>query len=136
RRARRQGRGGDARGAAAALRSGGVHPLRQPARAVAGHAREPGLQAGRAAVRDGRRPSRRARAGTRAGGPRRRRAGHRLDIPRCRPRARRSGRTGLDPVNEREYPSLLTTIGIVALVVATVILVFFGIGYLIGRIVL
>jgi hypothetical protein len=39
-------------------------------------------------------------------------------------------------VNEREYPSLLTTIGIVALVVATVILVFFGIGYLIGRVVL
>jgi preprotein translocase subunit SecE len=39
-------------------------------------------------------------------------------------------------VNEREYPSLLTTSGIVALVVATVILVFFAIGYLIGRIVL
>jgi preprotein translocase subunit SecE len=39
-------------------------------------------------------------------------------------------------VNEREYPSLLTTIGIVAAVVATVILIFFGIGYLIGRIVL
>ena len=39
-------------------------------------------------------------------------------------------------MNEREYPSLLTTIGIVALVVAMVILVFFGIGYLIGRLVL
>jgi preprotein translocase subunit SecE len=39
-------------------------------------------------------------------------------------------------VNERAYPSLLTTIGIVALVVATVILLFFGIGYMIGRIVL
>ena len=39
-------------------------------------------------------------------------------------------------MNEREYPSLLTTVGIVALVVAAVILVFFGIGYLIGRIVL
>ena len=30
-------------------------------------------------------------------------------------------------MNEREYPSLLTTIGIVAAVVAAVILVFFGI---------
>jgi preprotein translocase subunit SecE len=39
-------------------------------------------------------------------------------------------------VNEREYPSLLTTIGIVAAVVAAVILVFFGIGYLIGRLIL
>jgi preprotein translocase subunit SecE len=39
-------------------------------------------------------------------------------------------------VNDREYPSLLTTIGIVAAVVAAVILVFFGIGYLIGRLVL
>ena len=42
----------------------------------------------------------------------------------------------LDAVNEREYPSLLTTIGIVAAVVAAVILVFFGIGYLIGRLIL
>jgi hypothetical protein len=32
-----------------------------------------------------------------------------------------------------EQPSLLTMIGIVALVVAIVILVFFGIGYLFGR---
>lgn len=39
-------------------------------------------------------------------------------------------------MNEREYPSLLTTIGIVAAVVAAVILVFFGIGYLIGRLIL
>jgi hypothetical protein len=39
-------------------------------------------------------------------------------------------------VNDREFPSLLTIIGIVAIVVAVVILVFFGIGYLIGRLVL
>jgi preprotein translocase subunit SecE len=32
-----------------------------------------------------------------------------------------------------EQPSFLTMIGIVALVVAVVILVFFGIGYLFGR---
>jgi preprotein translocase subunit SecE len=39
-------------------------------------------------------------------------------------------------VNDGEFPSLLTIIGIVAIVVAVVILVFFGIGYLIGRLVL
>ena len=37
---------------------------------------------------------------------------------------------------ERDFPSLLTIVGIVAVVVALVILVFFGIGYLIGRLVL
>jgi preprotein translocase subunit SecE len=39
-------------------------------------------------------------------------------------------------VNDGEFPSLLTIIGIVAIVVAIVILVFFGIGYLIGRLIL
>jgi preprotein translocase subunit SecE len=34
---------------------------------------------------------------------------------------------------EREEPSFLTMIGLVALVVAVVILVFFAIGYLFGR---
>ena len=34
---------------------------------------------------------------------------------------------------ERDEPSFLTMIGLVALVVAVVILVFFGIGYLFGR---
>jgi preprotein translocase subunit SecE len=38
--------------------------------------------------------------------------------------------------DDREFPSLLTMVGIVAVVVAVVILVFFGIGYLIGRLVL
>jgi type IV secretory pathway VirB2 component (pilin) len=37
-------------------------------------------------------------------------------------------------VNEHdEQPSFLTMIGLVALIVAVVILVFFGIGYLFGR---
>ena len=37
-------------------------------------------------------------------------------------------------MNEREdQPSFLTMIGLVALIVAVVILVFFGIGYLFGR---
>jgi hypothetical protein len=39
-------------------------------------------------------------------------------------------------MNDREFPSLLAMVGIVAVVVAVVILVFFGIGYLIGRLVL
>jgi hypothetical protein len=37
-------------------------------------------------------------------------------------------------VNDRDdYPSFLTMIGLVALIVAVVILVFFGIGYAFGR---
>jgi hypothetical protein len=36
-------------------------------------------------------------------------------------------------VNEDRGPSFLVMIGFVAVVVATVILVFFGIGYLLGR---
>lgn len=38
-------------------------------------------------------------------------------------------------MNERdEQPSFLTMIGLIALIVAVVILVFFGIGYLFGRV--
>ncbi len=38
------------------------------------------------------------------------------------------------PVNDRDdQPSFLAMIGLVALIVAVVILVFFGIGYLFGR---
>ena len=36
-------------------------------------------------------------------------------------------------MNERDQPRFLTMIGLVALIVAVVILVFFGIGYLFGR---
>jgi len=36
-------------------------------------------------------------------------------------------------VNDRDQPGFLPMIGLVALVVAVVILVFFGIGYLFGR---
>jgi hypothetical protein len=44
-------------------------------------------------------------------------------------------RKGLDAVNDRDQnPSFLTMIGLVALIVAVVILVFFGIGYLFGRV--
>jgi hypothetical protein len=41
--------------------------------------------------------------------------------------------TGFAPMDGREGPSFGTMIGLVALVVAAVILVFFGIGYAIGR---
>ena len=38
-------------------------------------------------------------------------------------------------MNERDdHPSFLTLVGLVALLVAVVILVFFGIGYLLGRV--
>ena len=38
-------------------------------------------------------------------------------------------------MNERdEQPGFLTMVGLVALIVAVVILVFFGIGYLLGRV--
>ena len=41
----------------------------------------------------------------------------------------------MNTVDEQdEHPSFLTMIGLVALIVAVVILVFFGIGYLFGRI--
>ena len=41
----------------------------------------------------------------------------------------------IEPANEHEeQPSFLTMIGLVALIVAVVILVFFGIGYLFGRV--
>jgi preprotein translocase subunit SecE len=36
-------------------------------------------------------------------------------------------------VNDREAPSILTMVGLVAIVVAAVILIFFGIGYGLGR---
>ncbi len=40
----------------------------------------------------------------------------------------------MNAMNDRDdYPSFLTMIGLVALTVAIVILVFFGIGYLFGR---
>ena len=40
----------------------------------------------------------------------------------------------MNSVRDRDDPSFLSMIGIVALTVAVVILVFFGIGYLFGRV--
>src|SRR5204862_204132 len=56
----------------------------------------------------------------------------RVDLPRGRPDPSRRRAPRLDAVNEEE-PRFLPMIGLVALVVAVVILVFFGIGYLFGR---
>ena len=43
--------------------------------------------------------------------------------------------SGVGAVNDRDdQPSFLTMVGLVALIVAVVILVFFGIGYLFGRV--
>ncbi len=86
----------------------------------------------------------------RGGGPRpraRRTRGRcardRVDLPCGGPRRAGRASTSIDVVtqqsvgalNERdEHPSFLTMIGLVALIVAVVILVFFGIGYLFGRI--
>ena len=76
----------------------------------------------------------RARRGSRAGAgrPGRRRAGHRVDLPRRRPAGAIRGAGGR-PRCERRGPSVLAMVGLVAVVVALVILVFFAIGYAFGR---
>jgi hypothetical protein len=57
-----------------------------------------------------------------------------LALPGRRSAFVRRLQTGLNAVkDDREQPSFLSMIGLVALVVAVVILVFFGIGYLFGR---
>ena len=66
RRARGQGRRRHARRAAAALRPRRVHPLAEPALAVAGHARLAGREARRAAGGDRGRPARGGRARARS----------------------------------------------------------------------
>ncbi|MGH2897764.1 MAG: hypothetical protein ACRDMZ_03755, partial [Solirubrobacteraceae bacterium] len=57
---------------------------------------------------------------------------HGLDLPRRRPPAAPGRRARIDAVN-REGPSALALIGVVALIVALVILVFFALGYGLGR---
>jgi hypothetical protein len=49
------------------------------------------------------------------------------------PGSRPTPLTSHDP-DDRDQPSFLAMVGLVALVVAIVILVFFGIGYLFGRV--
>ena len=92
------------------------------------------LRAGRRARRRGR-PAPRARDRAGARGPARRRARDRLDLPRRRPQAPRRRRTRIDAVSEKG-PSAFALIAAVAIIVALVILVFFAIGYGLGRILL
>jgi hypothetical protein len=49
-------------------------------------------------------------------------------------RARRDPRRAAEPAAHDDQPSFLSMVGLVALVVAVVILVFFGVGYLFGRV--
>ena len=77
------------------VRPGGVHALAQPALAVARHAGVAGREAGRPARGDRGRPARGRGPGTGAGGPRRGRAGHRLDLPDRRPGERAERRACL-----------------------------------------
>jgi hypothetical protein len=46
---------------------------------------------------------------------------------------RRDPRLPAEPAAHDDQPSFLSMVGLVALVVAVVILVFFGVGYLFGR---
>jgi hypothetical protein len=48
-------------------------------------------------------------------------------------RARRDPRRPAEAAAHDDQPSFLSMVGLVALVVAVVILVFFGVGYLFGR---
>ena len=66
--------------------------------------------------------------------PRRGRGRDRLDLPHFRPRARARAGARLDDLMQDDGPSFIAMITLVAVVVATVILVFFGIGYLLGKI--
>ena len=105
----------------------------QPARAQPGHAR---LAVGPARAA---RPPRsraipraaleRAQRARRRG---RRRGGHRLDLPGRRPAVRAGAPEGVGAVNPRG-PGVLQMVALVAVVVALVILVFFALGYLFGR---
>ena len=88
RRARRQGRGGDARGAASARGPNRLHALAEPPLALTGHAHDARGTARRPAARDRRRPARRARARPRPRRPGRQRARDRVDLPDRRPGAR------------------------------------------------
>ena len=73
-----------------------------------------------------------ARGGPRRRGARRRRAGHRLDLPDRRSAAARRGRAPEHAVND-DGPSVPAMIAAVAVIVALVILVFFALGYGFGR---
>ena len=131
-RARRQGRRGDAARARAARLRRGLHRQPQPARAEPRDALLAVGSAGRPCGRDRGRSPRGGREGSGARGRRRRRGGHRLDLPGRRPAVRARAPEGVGAVNPRG-PGVLQMVMLVAVVVALVILVFFALGYLFGR---
>ena len=137
RRARGQGRRGHAGGAAAGLRPAGVHALRNPrslspatleqlAARPAGPGRETSPSRARALDR--------ARALAGPGGAVLATGSIYLVADLVRPAAPRAPPRCKDAaaMDREEGPGFGAMIGLVALVVATVILVFFGIGYLLG----
>ena len=81
---------------------------------------------------DGGRAAPRARRGARGGGPGRRRARDRLDLPHRRSAAAGGRAREVDAVSD-DGPSMPAMIALVAVVVALVILLFFGLGYGFGR---
>ena len=88
----------------------------------------------RAALGDRAGPGARAGPGPGAGWPRRRGDRHRIALSDRRSDGAGGPPASLVPVNDHDdEPSFLLMIGLVALIVAIVILVFFGIGYLFGR---
>src|SRR5207245_4498090 len=99
--------------------------------APAGHPRAPCRAARR---RDRRRPEGRTGAGKRTRRQQRSRARDGLDLPHRRPGAGARPSPCLDDLMQDDGPSFVAMITLVAVVVATVILVFFGIGYLLGKI--
>ena len=114
----------------ATLHAGRLHPLVEPRRAAAGGAGEP-LAAGRwAERRDRGRAGRGARTCAPRGGPGRRGARDRFDLPAVRPGARRGDR------RDGAMTQHVRMLGLVAAVVAVVILVFFALGYGLGRLLL
>ena len=131
-RARRQGRRGDAARARAARLRRGLHRQPQPARAEPRDALLAVGPAGWPGGRDRGRSPRGGREGSGARGRRRRRGGHRLDLPGRRPAVRARAPEGVGAVNPRG-PGVLQMVMLVAVVVALVILVFFALGYLFGR---
>ena len=131
---RRQGRRQHAGHADPAVRRAGADRQPEPPHAPAAHAPVARRPARRPALRGDPRPARGSGARPRAGRSRRAGRSDRIDLPRGRSPSPGRRRPRLDAVNEQEkQPRLLAMMGLVALVVALVILVFFGIGYLFGR---
>ena len=109
--------------------------LHRGADAAGAAPRHPGLarRAARGRRRDRPEPARGRRSRARDRRPGGRRGGHRLDLPDRRPRLRPGPPEGLRTVNDGG-PSVLGMVALVAVVVALTILIFFALGYALGKI--